>query len=75
MSEQQYMDADYEVISMVNNKRGCGGELPRKVIRFIPEDRADSVLKLDSRIQKVRELMPAIITGAIVLSFILGLSL
>lgn len=75
MSEQQYMDADYEVISMVNNKRGFGGELPSKVIRFIPEDRADSVLKLDSRIQKVRELMPAIITGAIVLSFILGLSL
>lgn len=75
MSEQLYMDADYEVISMVNKKRGCGGQLPSKTIRFIPEDRADSVLKLDERIQRVRELMPVIVTGAIIVSFILGLSL
>ncbi len=75
MSEKQYMDADYEVISMVNRKRGPGGQLPKKVLHFIPEDRADSVLKLDDRIQKVREMMPAIVTGAIVFSFILGLSL
>ena len=75
MEEQLYMDADYEVISMVNKKRNCGGQLPSKMIRFIPEDRADSVLKLDERIQRVRELMPVIVTGAIIVSFILGLSL
>ena len=75
MSEQQYMDADYEVISMVNKKKNCSGQLPSKMIRFIPEDRANSVLKLDERIQRVRELMPVIVTGAIIVSFILGLSL
>ena len=75
MEEQLYMDADCEVISMVNKKRNRSGQLPSKTIRFIPEDRADSVLKLDERIQKVRELMPAIVTGAVIVSFILGLSL
>ena len=75
MREQMYMDDDFEVISMVNKKRNCGGQLPSKMIRFIPEDRADSVLKLDERIQRVRELMPAIATGAIIFSFVLGLLL
>lgn len=76
MSEQEYMNSDFEVISMVNKGRGPGGELPCKVIHFVPEERADSVLALDARIQKVRKAMPLILFGASVLfAFIAGMAL
>lgn len=74
MSEQAYMDADYEVISMVNRKAGRGGQLPGKIVHFIPEENAPSVLAIDKRIQKIREHMPVIVTGALVLSFLIGLA-
>ena len=54
MSDQYYMDADYEVISMVNRGRGAGGELPAKVVHFIPEENAKTVLALDARIRKAK---------------------
>jgi hypothetical protein len=65
VSDKQYMDADYEVISMVNRGRGNGGELPCKVIHFIPEDNAKTVLALDAWIQQAKALM----------SFIIGLAI
>jgi hypothetical protein len=74
MSEKAYMDADYEVISMVNRKAGRGGQLPGKVIHFIPKENAASVLAIDKRIQQIREHMPMIVTGALVLSFLIGLA-
>ena len=75
MSELQYKDADYEVISMVNRGRGTGGELPSKVIHFIPEQNAKTVLALDARIQQVKKAMPYIAVGAAaLLSFIIGLA-
>lgn len=74
MSEQAYMDADYEVISMVNRKAGRGGQLPGKIVHFIPEETAESVLAIDKRIQQIREHMPMIVTGALVLSFLIGLA-
>ena len=74
MSDKQYMDADYEVISMVNRGRGNGGELPCKVIHFIPEDNAKTVLALDARIRQAKAAMPYIAVGAAaLLSFIVGL--
>ena len=76
MSEREYMDADYEVISMVNKGRNsdkAGGELPSKVVRIIPDERADEVLALDERIQKLREALPMIVTGTIALAFLIGL--
>lgn len=76
MSDLEYMNADYEVISMVNKGRGTGGELPGKVIHFLPEERAETVLALDERIQKLRQSMPMIMFGAAVLvAFIAGVAL
>ena len=78
MTEKEFMDADYEVISMVNKGRNsdkAGGELPGKVVHFIPEERADTVLALDERIQKLQEAMPIIATGAVALAFLIGLVL
>ena len=76
MSEKAYLDADYEVISMVNRGRGNGGELPRKVIHFIPEQNAKTVLALDARIRQFQKAMPYIAAGAAaLLSFIVGLAI
>ena len=76
MSDRQYMDADYDVISMVNSGRGNGGELPRKVIHFIPEQNAKTVLTLDARIRQFQKAMPYIAAGAAaLLSFIIGLAI
>lgn len=75
MNEQNFMDDDYEVISMVNQGHGGGGELPTAKLAFIPSNRADRVLELDRRIQAIREKSPLIVTVAIVLAFLIGLAL
>lgn len=73
MMEQDYMDADYEVISMVNRKRGPGGQLPKKVCTFIPAERAERVEALDLRIQQMKKIMPFVGAGAVALgSFLIG---
>ena len=73
MLENDYMDADYEVISMVNRKRGPGGQLPRKVCTFIPAERAERVEALDLRIQQIRKIMPFLCAGSIALvAFLVG---
>ena len=72
MSDNAYMDADYEVISMVNRKAGRGGELPGKVIHFIPEETAPQVLAIDKRIQQIRQYQGVLIGGAIGLAFLIG---
>ena len=73
MNEQYFIDADYEVISMVNKGHGAGGELPSVKLAFIPAERADRVLELDQRIQKLRKFSPLIAAGMVLLSFVLGL--
>lgn len=72
MSDKAYMDADYEVISMVNRKAGPGGELPSKVIHFIPEDTAPQVLAIDKRIQQIRQHQGILIAGLVFLAFLIG---
>ena len=72
MSDKAYMDADYEVISMVNRKAGPGGELPGKTIHFIPEETAGTVLAIDKRIQQIRQYQGVLIGGAIGLAFLIG---
>lgn len=72
MSEKQFMDADNEVISMVNRKAGRGGELPGKAIHFIPEETADQVLAIDKRIQQIQKHQGLFIGAAISLAFLIG---
>lgn len=73
MFEKDYMDADYEVISMVNRKRGPGGQLPGKQLTFIPSERAERVEALDLRIQQIKKIMPFVGAGGIALvSFLIG---
>lgn len=64
MSDKEYMDADYEVIGMVNRARG--GRLPSKTLTFIPTERAERVEFLDMRIQQVQKVLPYI--GAVALA-------
>ena len=59
MSNINYMDAEYESIRTVMKSRGGnGGKLPGKVIRFIPEDRADRILMLDARVKVLERIAP-----------------
>lgn len=68
MSEQQYNQADLEVIAMVNNRRDEAGQLPGKAIHYIPEQRAAVVLDLDKRLEKYRNALPILAFWAIVLA-------
>lgn len=72
MSEREFMDADYEVIRMVNRGHGPGGELPSVALSFIPSDRVERVEALDRRIQQLRSAMPYIATGACLLCWLIG---
>lgn len=73
MNEQSFVDADYEVIDMVNRSRSNRGELPTVKLAFIPSDRADRVLALDQRIQTAQKFAPLITGAMILLSFLAGL--
>lgn len=76
MSEQQYNQADREVIAMVSNRKYQAGCLPAKSIHYIPEERAGVVLDLDQRIEKLRNALPVIAIWAIAIcALIAGLSL
>jgi hypothetical protein len=76
MSDKAYHEADMEVIAMVNNRKGRGGQLPGKVVRYIPEERAGAVLALDARIEKLRSRIPGLaILMAIILALLIGLNL
>lgn len=79
MSEREYMDADYEVISLVNRCHihgpGPGGELPSAPLTFIPKDRVEKAEALDRRIQQLQAATPYILTGLCLLCALLGHSL
>lgn len=76
MNEPVYMDSEYESIRDVMKSRGHNaGQLPRKTVAFIPEDRADRVLALDQRIQSLQKATPFIVGGMILLAFLIGLAL
>lgn len=71
MDDREYMNADYEVISMVNRGRGPGGQLPSVALTFIPSARADRVEALDHRIQQLQRVLPYISAAALLLSGLL----
>lgn len=73
MNERDYMNADYEVIRMVNKGRGPGGELPSVALTFIPKERVEHVEAMDLRIEQIRNAMPYVSAAALLLlGFILG---
>lgn len=74
MNEPIYMDAEYESIRTIMKSRGKGADqLPCKVVRHIPEERADAVIALDERIAKLQKWAPVFLIGATVLiSFLAG---
>lgn len=64
------------IADMLKNRGRNANQLPAKVVHFVPEERADQVLALDERIQKLRQAMPMIMFGAAVLiAFIAGVAL
>ena len=83
MSEQEYMDADFEVIGMVNKCHkygpGPGGELPTfeipasdtvpEVVSVEPSPvlPSEESAALDERIQNVRNALPLILFGTFAL--------
>ena len=79
MTEKEFMDADFEVIGMVNKCHkygpGPGGELPSKVVHFTPEEKPVEVTALDERIQKLQEAAPLIATAFVTFAFFIGLIL
>lgn len=73
MSNIDYIDAEYESIRQIMDSRGKrGGQLPGKVIRFIPESRADQILALDARVEVLKKIAPYV--GA-AMALIIGLML
>jgi len=83
MSDKEFLDADYEVIGMVNKCHkygpGPGGELPTfeipaadtvpEVVSVEPPPvlSPEESTALDERIQNVRNAMPVILVGAFAL--------
>lgn len=73
MSNIDYVDAEYESIRTIMESRGRNtGKLPGKVIRFIPESRADQILALDARVEVLKKFAPWV--GA-AMALIVGLML
>lgn len=74
MNEPIYIDAEFEPIEEMFKNRGRNADrLPGKAVRFIPEERADAVLELDKRVQKLQKILPAVLLGLTALfAFIAG---
>lgn len=74
MSEPIYVDAEYESIRTIMKSRGTnGGQLPGKVVHYIPEERAEAVIALDKRIETLQRYAPVFMIAATVLiSFLAG---
>ena len=70
--EELNMSGDKELFEMMASRNTRSGQLPSKSIHFIPEETADSVLKINERIQKIRKNQGWFITGAIAFAFLLG---
>lgn len=73
------MNGDKELFERMS-KRGTGAnQLPEcQELAIVPRNLAQTAQKLaplDARIQKLREHMPMIVTGMILLSFLIGVAL
>jgi len=73
--EKAFIEADDEVISMVNGRHGPGGELPSRTVTFIPSERAEKLDILDLRIQNLQLILPCICKGSIGMFFIIASAL
>lgn len=73
MSDKAFHEADMEVIRMVNNRHKQAGQLPNKAIHYIPEERAEQVLDLDIRLEKLRNSIPALAVAAAAVFLLLAI--
>lgn len=77
MNEPISIDAEFDAIEAIFKKRDQNADrLPGKAVRFIPEERADAVLELDKRMQKLKKILPLVVLGlVVVLAFAIGRAL
>ena len=70
MKEEMYIDDEYESIRQIMRSRGQNaGQLPGRVVRFIPDSRADKILALDNRVEQMKRIAPFV---GLALAFLLG---
>lgn len=63
------MSGDKELFQIMDSRVGRTS----KQTHFIPEADAPRILKIDARIQQIRKYQPAIIAGAIIFAFLVGM--
>lgn len=68
------MSGDKELFEMMRSRGTSGGQLPSASVHFIPAADAPRVLGIDRRIQKIKRYRGWIIAGAILLAFLIGVS-
>lgn len=68
------MNGDKELFEMMANRGGNANQLPVAAVHFIPADTAPHVLAIDKRVQQLRKHSAWIIAGAILLAFLVGVS-
>ena len=68
------MSGDKELFEMFRNRGTTADQLPSRAIHYIPEETAPAVLAIDRRIQQVRKHQAWFILGAVVLAFLIGVS-
>ena len=68
------MSGDKELFEMMRSRGTRAGQLPSAAVHFIPAEDAPRVLDIDRRIQKIKQYRSWIIAGAIVLAFLMGVS-
>lgn len=73
------MSGDKELFEMMGKRGTSANQLPEcQELAIVPRSLAQTAQKLaplDARIQKLREHMPMIVTGMILLSFLIGVAL
>lgn len=68
MNEPIYADAEFEPIEEMFKNRGRNADrLPGKKVRFIPEERAETMIALDKRVQNLQMALPVILFGLVIL--------
>lgn len=69
------MNGDKELFEMMKSRGNSANQNPGAAVHFIPEQDAPRVLEIDRRIQKLKDCQPWFVAGALLLAFLIGVSL